>query len=198
MIKKYFEPFAKRVILPNLRRFTPHKFFQADSKLYLFGGYSYTGGFLTCQQTGGTNQNLMSYHLPEKVRFTLFIFLGYTGIRMGRAILYFGGCNYTYNAHRCYNNVWNYDTIGDKWTIVPSSFEKPLERGHSFLFYSQNSIILYGGSKLDNVIYNDMWKLSMLLPCTDPKYSCFGNGECSGSSCTCFTGFLGHDCGTEQ
>ncbi|KAF5153334.1 Galactose oxidase central domain protein [Theileria parva strain Muguga] len=167
----------------------------ADSKLYLFGGYSYTAactdGLWIFDLSTNRWYKSKSHVLPPPGE-------GYTGIRMGRAILYFGGCNYTYNAHRCYNNVWNYDTIGDKWTIVPSSFEKPLERGHSFLFYSQNSIILYGGSKLDNVIYNDMWKLSMLLPCTDPKYSCFGNGECSGSSCTCFTGFLGHDCGTEQ
>ncbi|UKJ87618.1 hypothetical protein MACJ_000054 [Theileria orientalis] len=165
----------------------------ADNKLYLFGGYSYSAA---------CNDGMWIYDLAynkwtkSKSHVTPPPAEGYTGIRMGRAIVYFGGCNYSYNAHRCFNDVWNYDTISDQWTIIPASFEKPLERGHSFLFYVYDSIMLYGGSKLDNLVFNDMWKLSLLLPCSDPTYSCFGNGECSGTSCSCFSGFLDHDCGT--
>lgn len=160
-------------------------------KVYLFGGYSYSA---SC------NDGLWIFDLKEKKwsksdsTVTPPPGEGYSSFGIGKSIVFFGGCDFSFNANCCYNTIWNYNSDTDQWTILPSSLNKPLGRAFGSLFLAKDTILLYGGSKLDKVLYNDVWELTGFAPCTDPEHTCLGNGTCSGSFCACNSGFYGHDC----
>ncbi|AFZ80558.1 kelch domain containing protein [Theileria equi strain WA] len=165
-----------------------------EGKLYLFGGYSYGS---SC------NDGLWIFDLKEKKwsrsnsHFTPPPGEGYSSFGMGRSIMYFGGCDFSFNANQCYNTVWNYNTSIDQWTIIPSSLNKPLGRAFGSLFLINDTVFFYGGLKMDKTVYNDTWELTGFISCTDPDHTCLGNGECYGSFCRCNSGFYGHDCRLE-
>lgn len=166
-----------------------------DGKLYLYGGYSYGGS---------NNDGMWMLDLKDSLWKQLEFQLspppseGIASVSMGRSILYFGGCDFSYTSNRCYNDLWKYDTTSSKWSIIPTPLEaKPTGRAFSAMGFLNDGILLHGGSQLEKKVFSETYHLVELLSCKDPQHTCLGRGTCNYSYCTCNKGFQGHDCSIE-
>ncbi|CDR96133.1 kelch repeat domain containing protein, putative [Babesia bigemina] len=162
-----------------------------DGVLYLFGGYSYGGscgdGMWTFDLKTSKWTALESEMSPPPME-------GMSSITMGRSVLFFGGCDFSYNSSRCYNDLWRFDTTTNKWYIIPTADDKPAARAFASIAFLNGGLVLHGGSKMDVRAFGETYQL-LDMPCKDPAHTCLGRGTCSLTSCVCSSGYEGHDCG---
>lgn len=161
-----------------------------DGRLHLYGGHTY----------GGSSDGMWMFDLKDS-RWTMVESQlspppceGISSMTMGRSIFYFGGCDSSYSANRCFSDFWRYDTTSSKWSIIPTADVKPSGRAFAAMGFLNNGIVVHGGSKLDKRIFGETYHLVELPRCKDAEHTCLGRGKCYTSSCSCTAGYDGHDC----